>query len=324
VIVIVDVHAHFYPPVYVDKLVQLTGADNSTWGKGVQHLLNTRIKVNRPMYDIEAHLAAMDEAGVDIEALSLGIPHCYFEGAKDAEEMARIANDGLAEVCARYPQRFKAYATLPFPYTDASLRELDRAINTLGLHGATIGANVRGHHLDEESFVPVYAEMGRLKLGLFMHPMIPPAQEEMLDYNLSSGVGYLLDSTLAVLRMAYRGVFAENPDLQFIMPHLGTILISAWERVASSLRPGPGANAQIDRPVDEYLSRLYYDGVNFHVPAWHCAIETFGAEQIMYGSDYPFGSADRMQIVKDIIEGLDITPEQRELIYSGNALKVLR
>jgi aminocarboxymuconate-semialdehyde decarboxylase len=319
----IDVHSHFYPRSYLERLLKVTEVDDSPWTRGVRKLLTTKIAPDRRMVDVAAHLEDMDKAGVDVEALSLSIPHVYFDDEGVAVELAQTTNDSLADICARHPNRFKGYAVLPLPHVDAAAEELDRAINQLGLHGITIGANVRGRRLDDESFLPLYREINREKLTIFLHPMMPPGQEEMADYDLSAAVGFLMDTTLAVLRLVYRGVFEENRDLNFIVPHLGAMLPYAWDRIESSYRTRPEAQVHIDGPPAEYLEQMYYDSVNFHPPAWKCALETVGVEQIVYGSDYPLpiGSMERGIAC---IEGLNITPEQRERIYSGNAQRLLR
>lgn len=319
----IDVHSHFYPKAYLDALEELTQGDSSPWTLGVRKLISTKIAPERRMVDIDAHLEDMDKYGVDVQALSLSIPHPYFDDEAVAVELARVTNDSLAEVCARYPKRFKALAVLPLPHLDAAFKELDRAICDLGLHGVTLGANINGVHLDDERFLPLYREMNRRRLTIHLHPMMPPGQEEMGDYDLSAAVGFLMDTSLAVLRLIYRGVVEENPDLNFIVPHLGGVIPYAWDRIDNSFRTRPEAKLHISRPPADYLKRLYYDSVNFHPPAWQCALQTFGVERIVYGSDYPLpiGSMERPIAC---IEALDITPEQREMIYSGNAQRLLR
>lgn len=320
---ILDVHSHFYPREYLDVLRRLIRRDSTPWGRAVQLLLDTKITVDPRMVEIDAHLDDMDRNGVGVQALSVSIPHAYFDDEGDAVEAARVANDAMADTCARRPDRFKAFAVLPLPHVDAALRELDRAVGTLGLHGVTLGANVKGRHLDDERFLPLYREINRRRLTIFLHPMVPPGQEEMEEYDLSAAVGFLMDSALATLRLVYRGVFEENRDLNFIVPHLGTVLLSAWERIEISYRTRAEARVHVDQPPAEYLRRLYYDSVNFHLPAWDCALGTVGVERIVYGSDYPFalGSIER---AIECIERLDITDEEREGIYHGTAERLLR
>ena len=319
----IDVHSHFYPRPFLELVDRLTEGADDAWTLGVRRLLTTKIAQDRRMVDIEAHIDDMDGAGIDVEALSLSIPHAYFDDPQVAAQLATIANDTLADTCSRHSSRFKGFAVLPLPHVDAALRELDRAINTLGLHGVTLGANIKGRHLDDEAFLPLYREINRHRLTVFLHPMMPPGQEEMEDYDLSAAVGFMMDSTLATLRLVYRGVFDENPDLRFIVPHLGGIIPYVWDRIQSSYRTRPEARLHIDHAPGESLQRLYYDSVNFHPPAWLCAAATVGVDHIVLGSDYPFALGSMERAIA-CIDALDITEHQREMIFSGTALQLLR
>jgi len=318
---IVDVHSHFYPKDYLTLLSRTVENDSSVWGKAVQALLATRLTVNPRMVDINAHLDDMDKAGVEVQVLSLSIPHVYFEDEGPTVEGARIVNDALAELCARYPNRFKGLAVLPLPYTDASLKELDRAISVLHLHGANMGGSVHGHGLDDERIMPIYPEMNRMGLTVLLHPMIPPGQEEMVEYGLAPALGYLIDTALGALRLAYSGVIQENPNLHFIVPHLGTFLVSAWDRIGS---PRPDSTGKLDQPVGNYLQQLYYDSVNLHRPTWDCALQTIDVGQVVFGSDYPFVAPNSTERGIELINGLDITDEQREKIFHSTADQLLR
>lgn len=318
---IVDVHAHFYPQDYLRLLDRVIQNDSSVWGKAVQLLKATRIVPNRRMVDISAHLDDMDRAGVEVQVLSLSIPHVYFDDERDSVEAARIVNDTLAELCARYPARFKGLAVLPLPHTDAALRELDRAINTLNLHGLTLGGNVKGVPLDDERLRPVYREANRLRLAVHLHPMIPPAQEELADYGLAPAIGYLLDTAAGALRLAYSGVLEENPDVKFIVPHLGTYLLSAWDRIQA---PRPDSTKPLPRSLAEYLRGLYYDAVNLHRPMWDCALQTIDIGRVVFGSDYPFVPEGSTERGIALVNGLDIDEEQREAIFYRTADAILR
>jgi aminocarboxymuconate-semialdehyde decarboxylase len=321
VVRIVDIHSHFYPREYLERLGRIVDNDSSAWGKAVQWLLSTRINVNPKMVDIQAHLDDMDKAGIEVQALSLSVPHLYFDDEHEAAEAARIVNDTLAELCAKYPTRFKGLAVLPLPHTGAALKELDRAIGTLQLHGLTLGGNLKGTPVDDERCLPIYREANRLGLTIHLHPMIPPGQEELVDYGLSPTLGFLVDTAAAAMRLAHRGVLEENRDLKIVVPHLGTYLLSAWDRVGHN-RPGPGSH--LSKPIGEYLKELYYDGVNLHRPMWDCALQTIDVSRVVYGSDYPFvpdGSAERGI---DLINELDITEAQREAILHGTADAILR
>jgi aminocarboxymuconate-semialdehyde decarboxylase len=321
VVRIVDVHSHFYPRDYIALLQRVVQNDSTPWGRAAQIHTDTRLVDNRRMVDINAHLEDMDRAGVEMQALSLSIPHVYFDGEQDAVEAARIVNDTLAELCARYPTRFKGLAVLPLPHVEAALKELDRAINVLGLHGLTLGGNIKGRPVDDDAFLPIYREANRQRLTIHLHPMFPPGLEEMGDYGLAPAVGYLIDTPLAALRLVYKGVLEENKDLKVIVPHLGTYLVSAWDRIAA---PRPDTRGAPKKPIGEYLRGLYYDAVNLHRPTWDCALQTIDVGQIVFGTDYPFVPEGSTERGIALINELDISEEQREAIFSRTADAILR
>jgi len=319
---IVDVHAHLYPRAYLDLLGRVIESSSTPWARAVAFLREERFLPNRRMWDVEAQIEDMDAAGVDMAALSLSVPMCYFEYEKDAVEAARIFNDSLAEICARYPNRFKAFASLPLPHTDASLKELDRAINTLGLHGVGLGANAQhaSARLDDERILPIYPEISRQGLAVFLHPAIPPGVEEMYDYEMWVAAGFLMDSTLAVLRLAHKGVFEQNKGMSFIVPHMGTFLLAGLDRVAG----GRPAQVEGGRPVREYMRELYYDSISANPAFWDCAVQTVGIERILYGTDYPFGGPGSVSRIIDRIKALAVADDLKQAILGGTAERLLR
>lgn len=318
---VTDIHAHLYPKAYLDLLGRVIRNDSSTWAQGVAFLLEERMVPNRRMWDVEAHIEDMDANGVEMEVLSLSTPMAYFAEEKDAVEAARIFNDSLAEICAKYPKRFKAFASLPLPHTDASLKELERAIDTLGLHGIGLGANaLHAHaHVDDERVLPVYPEISRRGLTVFLHPAVPPGVEEMYDYEMWVSAGFLMDSTLAVLRLANKGVFEQNSGMKFVVPHLGTFLLAGIDRVAGQ-RP---AQVEGGRPVRDYLQGLYYDSITANPAFWDCAVRTVGLDHIVFGTDYPFGRPDGVARGIERIKNLPISDAEKEAILSGTTDRLL-
>lgn len=327
---IVDIHNHYYPKAYLDVLERVVRNEKSAWAEGARSMKDNQFQSHAGMTDIQKHIDDMDEAGVETEVISLSVPMSYFAEEKDAVEGAKVFNDSLAEICARYPKRFKAFASLPLPHTDASLKELDRAINTLGLHGVGFGANAKhaNAHLDDPRIMPVYPEINRMKLTIFLHPALPPGIEESMDYGLWVAAEFLWDSTLATLKLANAGVFAQNPDMNFIVPHLGNFLLAGIDRVAGQGQryPSPGAKpAKMEKTVKEYCLGLYYDSIINNPAFWDLAVATVGLDHIVYGTDYPF--VDGVAGVKRNIARInsyDITDAQKEAIFGGTVDKLLR
>jgi aminocarboxymuconate-semialdehyde decarboxylase len=318
---VVDIHAHLYPKAYLDLLARVVANDGSPWARAVAFLLDDRIVPNRRMWDVEAHIEDMDQAGVEEEVLSLSCPMSYFSDEKDSVEAARIVNDSLAEICARYPKRFTAFASLPRPHPDASLKELDRAINDLGLHGVGLGANAlhARAHLDDERILPIYPELSDRALTVFLHPAIPPGVEEMYEHEMWVSAGFLMDSTIAVLRLAHKGVFEQNKGMKFVVPHLGTFLLAGIDRVAGR-RP---AQVEGGRPVRDYMKELYYDSITANEAFWDCAVSTVGLDRIVFGTDYPFPGPGSAARGIERISALPISDAEKEAIFSGTADRLL-
>ena len=318
----IDLHAHYYPPAYLDVLERVAKA-SATRDEGLQRILEDKIRPERAMHDITERLPLMDRVGLDMQVLSVSIPQTYHADQATAVAMAQAANDGTAAVCREYSTRFKGFASLPLPHTEAALAELARAIDELGLHGVVIGASVLKEPLDRPELVPVFDELNRRNLAVFIHPMLPCGVECMQEYDLAAAVGYMVDTCLAALRLVYSGTMERCPNLQPILCHAGGYLPFQWDRLEMSYRTRPETRQHIAKPPTEYLKRFYYDNTNYFVPALRCTLEAVGAGQMVLGSDYPFGLGDMERMISTL-DALDLSATDRERIESGNALGFLR
>lgn len=319
----IDVHGHYFPRAYIEVATAAYARPANNVEEGIHRILTTKVGVDPKMYDLDARLEDMTRAGVDLMVLSVSIPQTYHADRATAVAMAQAANDGTAEACRRYPDRFKGYVHLPLPHVDAALDELARGIDQLGLHAVAIGGNVLQQPLDTPAFAPVFDEIHRRNLALFIHPMVPCGVEAMQEYDLAAAVGYLLDTCLAALRLIYSGTCDRCPNLQPILCHAGGYLPFQWDRIDTSFRTRPEARRHIARPPSEYLRRFYYDNANYHPPALRCTLETVGAEHMLLGSDYPFALGDLERTVR-VLDALPLTAEQRALIEYQNAQRLLR
>jgi aminocarboxymuconate-semialdehyde decarboxylase len=319
----IDVHAHYAPPAYLEIVDRLYARPQTPREEAVRKLLDHKIRPVPAMYSLDERLEKLDRVGVDLQVLSVSIPQAYHSDRASALALAQAANDGTAEACRTYGGRFKGFASLPLPHVADCLDELARAIDRLGLHGVVLGANVLQEPLDRPEFAPVFDEINRRALPLFIHPMIPCGVEAMQDYDLAAAVGYVLDSCLAALRLVYSGTCERCPNLQPIFCHAGGYLPFQWGRLDLSYASRPETRVKISRPPTDYLRRFFYDTVNFHAPALRCALETVGIGQMMLGSDYPFGLGDLERMVSTV-EELKLAPADRERIESGNALSLFR
>ncbi|MCL5263925.1 MAG: amidohydrolase [Chloroflexi bacterium] len=322
----IDLHTHFYPPKYFEFLeehnTKYEMTKDATGKKILKHKGARFLTITPEMTSPENRLKQMDEVGVDVQVLSLSVPNVYFSDDDNNLYLARETNDYLAALRDRYPKRFWCLASVPLGNVEHALRELDRAINQLGMNGVIVGSNIDGRPLNSPEFEPFWAACNRMKLTVTMHPMPPLGSELMFEYGLAPMVGFIFDSTLAAARMAYDGIFERYPDMKLVLPHLGGAIPYIVERLDNGFRAIPDCRERISRLPSEYLKNVYYDTVSFHAPALMCAYHTVGVDRIVMGSDYPhiIGHIDR---AVTSIEELDIPDEDKEKIFSGNALKML-
>jgi aminocarboxymuconate-semialdehyde decarboxylase len=252
---LIDVHTHILSKAYTDLLEQHAspryGLSRDSEGSVIVTRKGARFMTfTRPMFDPEIRLEAMDQVGVQLELLSYTCPNCYWAEGALAGEVARVMNDNLAEVCARWPNRYRGLASIPLQNAELSLRELERALDQLGLVGLIILANVNEIPLDHPDFEPVWAELNRRRVPTLLHPTASPGVPDMGlgDYGLIPSIGFMVDTTLAVSRMALAGVFERYPDWPLIISHAGATLPYLAARLDQCYQFIPDARAKAPHP----------------------------------------------------------------------------
>src|SRR4051812_18192999 len=321
-----DLHTHYYPDAYFRLIEEIGGAFSfakSPTGQTIIRYKGARFfGVTAPMTDPAKRLEDMDRVGIDVEVLSLSTPNVYFAPPERQAEVARLANDGYAELIAKHPRRFKAFASIPMDDPDAALRELERALDELKMQGVVVLSNINGRALTDARYRPFFRECDRREVCVFIHPMIPANADAFAEYVLGPIVGFPFDTTLAVARLCYDGVFKELPRIRWILGHLGGAVPYLFERLDNGWRDFAECRAKIDELPSVYLRRLYYDTVSFSAPSLELALRQVGADHLVMGSDYPhlLGSIERSVTS---IEGLELPADKKEQIFSGNAKRIL-
>lgn len=321
-----DLHTHYYPEVYFDKIRELPSEfsfDESPSGQTIIKYRGARFfGVTPPMTNVAQRLEDMDRVGIDVEVISLSTPNVFFTDARHQPEIARMTNDAYAELIAQHPTRFKGFASIPMDDPDAALAELHRAIDELKLNGVILLSNIGGKALTSPEYRPFFAEANRLKLCILLHPMLPANTEPFREYVLGPIIGFMFDTTLAVARMCFDGMLREFPDIRWIVAHLGGAVPYLMERMDNGWRDFPECRAKIDELPSVYLKRLYYDTVNFNPHMLSMVREMIGSDHMVMGSDYPhlLGSIDR---AVSSIESLVIPDKEKQRIFEGTALSIL-
>lgn len=321
-----DLHTHYYPPAYFER-IERSGGDfsfgTSPTGQRIIRYRGARFfGITAPMTDVSRRLEDMDRVGIDMEVLSLSTPNVYFVEGKAQADVARLVNDAYADLAARNPERFLGFASIPMDDPDAALRELARVIDELRMQGVVLLSNIRGRALADPIYRPFLEEADRRKLCVFVHPMIPVAADAFTEYVLGPIVGFPFDTTLAIARLCYAGVFKQLPNIRWLVAHAGGAVPYLMERLDSGWRDFAECRVNIDEPPSVYLKRLYYDTVTFSPHNLRLLRDQVGAEHMVMGSDYPhlLGSIDN---AVSSIEAMDFNDAERAQIFSGTALAIM-
>ena len=321
-----DLHTHYYPDAFFHLIEQVGGAfsfGTDPTGRTIIRYRGSRFfGITPPMTDPALRIEDMDRVGIDVEVLSLSTPNVYFAPPERQAEVARLVNDAYAELASRHPRRFKGFASIPMDDPDAALRELERTQGELRMNGVIVLSNINGRALTDARYRPFFVECDRRRVCVFIHPMIPASAEPFAEYVLGPIIGFPFDTTLAVARLCYAGVFRELPNIRWVLGHLGGAVPYLMERMDNGWRDFAECRANIDELPSVYLKRLYYDTVSFSAPSLRLARELVGADHLVMGSDYPhlLGSIDR---AVSSIESLDVPAPDKERIFSGTARAIL-
>jgi aminocarboxymuconate-semialdehyde decarboxylase len=322
----IDTHTHYYPETYFQMIREIPSEfsfDKDPTGRTIIKFRGARFfGVTQPMSDPAKRLEDMDRVGIDVEVLSLSTPNIFFADESRQPEAARIVNDAYAELIAAHPGRFKGFASIPMDAPDRALDELHRAIDTLKMNGVILLSNIKGKPLTSPLYRPFFEEANRMKLCIFLHPMIPTNAEAYSEYVLGPLVGFPFDTTLAVARLCFDGLFAELPDIRWIIGHLGGAVPYLMERLDNGFRDFAECRAKIDQLPSTYLKRLYYDTVTFSPYALRMARDLVGVDHMVMGSDYPHMLGSITRAVSSI-EEMNIPDHEKQKVFSGTALSIL-
>jgi len=331
---IIDVFNHFMPKVYFDRLGDFIPG----------HMVLTAFPRLETLCEVEARLRLLDRFDGLQQVLSLANPPLELVGPPDkTPELARIANDALAEICRRHPDRFPAFvAAVPTNNIEASLAEVDRATGDLGARGIQLFTNVAGKPLSAPDFRPLFRRMVEHDLPIWIHPMRGPqfadyATEQASENEIWFSFGWPYETTACMTRLIYSGIFDEMPSLKIISHHMGGMIPYFSGKIGLGFRQiffgTPERNPVAEeaglkrRPV-EYYRMLYADtALNGEVAPTRCGHAFFGTAKCLFATDAPFDSEQGRGLIANTItavNALEIPAAEKEDIFSGNARRLLR
>jgi aminocarboxymuconate-semialdehyde decarboxylase len=269
----VDVHAHCHIP----EALALMGR-----------------KVSLPSLVISpARIKAMDEQGIDIEALSIN-PNFWDKAERDLQaQIVKLQNEKLAEICAKEPDRFVALASVALQYPDLAAGQLEYGVKRLGLRGALIGGSINGVELSDPKLHPFWAKAEQLGVLIFIHPQGTPELEASgrLKGNggLANVIGNPLETTIALSHLIFEGTLDKFPAIKICGAHAGGYLPSYAARSDRMCENRPDqCKVPLKKKPSEYLRQLYFDSMVFTPEGLRHLIAEVGASQVVLGTDSPF------------------------------------
>ena len=302
---IIDIHCHYVPERYFEFIENEKSFDvhrTSTHGEEIEVKVGSlKFGLNKVFFDTKRQTDRMQVLSIDQTILSLATPLISYSVPGDiAVQAARIFNDELADLKTRCPEHFNGWAFLPMQSPSMAARELRRAVIELGLRGGHIASNINGRYLDKPEYGPVFEEAADLDVPLFVHPTNPPGRERMEAYELAVVSGYLFDTTLNIFNMVFGGLLDRYPTIKLCCAHAGGFALLLRGRMQQEVDTNPELTRTINRPVGEYLKKLYYDTVCFERGYMKYAVDVVGADRFVLGSDGPFplGEPDPVNFIQ--------------------------
>lgn len=283
--------------------------------------------------DLEARFRVMDSYEGFKQVLTISLPALEMVvDVASACELAKIANDEMAELIAKYPERFvAAVACLPMNSIDAALREADRAIRELGFKGVQIYTPTNGKPLDNPEFIALYEKMCEYDLPIWIHPARAHSTPDYVGeshsrYSIASVIGWPYETTVAMTRLVFSGILEKYPHIKFITHHGGGMLPFFGSRIAgerSQRRIAEERGRELSRLPMEYFRMFYSDTATIpSVPSLMCVYAFFSPDHMVFGTDLP--SIRGIDQTINAIESMDIPDFEKKKIFEGNAKRLLR
>lgn len=330
----IDVFTHIWPVPFFEALAAHCGEMRN---------ITMRSRKVPMMTDLDRRFEVMDMFDDYVQILSLASPPLEVVAGPDkALELSRIGSDSMAELCAKYPDRFPGFiASPPMNNPDALVEECRRAIEDLGACGVQIFSNVAGKPLDRPEFAPFFDYMASVDKPIWLHPARDETfadyqTEEKSLYEIWWTFGWPYETSAAMARLVFSKTFDRLPNLKVITHHAGGMIPFFEGRVGPGWDQLGARTSDVDykpllkelkrRPLD-YFKLFYADTATFGGRmAILSAIDFFGADRVLFASDAPFDPEGGPMYIREtirIIDALDISEEDRRAIYQDNAARLL-
>ena len=330
----IDAYNHILVKAYFDEFRALGMGDGMV--KRVSavpmlHDLDTRFRIMDSFAD-QNYRQVLSLAGPPIEA---------FATPDRSPRLAMVANDGMAELCVRYPARFPGFiASLPMNNPEAAVCEIDRATDELGACALQIFSNVHDEPLDDPKYRPIFAAAARHDAVIFMHPARNASFPDYLSekysrYELWWSLGWPYETSVAMARIVYSGILDEFPALKIVTHHMGGMIPyfegrmgPGMDQLGSRTAPEQVEQVKLKHQPMEYYKKFYADTALFGaLSATRCGLDFFGVDHCLFASDSPFDPEGGSMYIREtirVIGSLGLSEADQEKIYNGNARRLLK
>jgi aminocarboxymuconate-semialdehyde decarboxylase len=324
----IDIHAHYFPQSYLDLIAEHGKPFNIGYRSTEQGFFIESPTLHigplpSKFVNLQERIAAMDEQGVAVQAISLTAPMAYWGEPDLSAMLARTWNDAASAAHAAYPTRLVGLLALPMLYPEHALDELNRASELPGIRGVYLGTNIENHDLSDPLFEPVFTRIEQIGLPIFLHPVQTVGGARMKSFYLGNLLGNPFDTAIAACHLIFGGILDRHPKLQFSLPHGGGALPVLIGRIEQGWRVRPEImSLHLRQPPSDYLRRFTYDTIVHSKSVMEFVIQEVGAERIMLGSDYCFDMGYERPV--EFVDQIDLSSAQRKMILGGTAARLLK
>lgn len=339
----IDIYSHIVPKRYWDAVVGRIGTDKL---KKLAGASDVGIERTSTLWNLDDRFQIMDRFGDLVQVLiPSGPPLELFASPQQAIELAKLYNDEMAELVIKHPDRFvAAVAYLPLNNIEGALTECHRTINELRFKGVFLQTPIYVSSatvtkpIDIPDLMPLYEMMSRYDLPIWLHPrrehiMPDYTTEDRSKYVIHQMFGWPYETTVAMARLVYSGIFDHFPNLKVITHHCGAMVPYFAERIVRQCEwyeKGLGANflKRINKPPIDYFHKFYADTAIYdNTSALMCGYTFFGADHILFGTDMPYDAEFGDKSIRDsihAIQQMEISTIEKQKIFEGNAKELLK
>lgn len=320
----IDVHCHIYPNEYL-HLLRSYGQVYRDARRGISFIVESRrekqisIAIRDEMWDINLRLKMMQRLGIDFSVLSIGNPWLNCIPQNDSKKVARLVNSMLRDIVKDYPGKFAAIGVLPLNDPGKIGDEIDFAVDELGMRGFMIPTQVRGRTTICKDYIQIFQECSRKRVPLYIHPWVGPEIARLYEQSDIASILFPAETSLAARKVLGLNLLDRFPNLSVILSHLGGTLPFIVGRIEREVEP---LSFKRETGILSYFKRFFLDSIIYNLPAFKLATDIWGADKILFGTDFPYAWSNRYDKTVSIVERSGNSKSERESIFSKNAISL--